>query len=335
MKRYFAGALAAALTLVYGGVCAQERKLEQLTISYASVSGTRAPLWIAKDLGLFEKYGLEGNLVYIASGITSVNALLGGSVHAIAASGSSAVGAAASGAPVVIIASLGAIAYKLIARPSITSVQELKGKLIGSSRIGAGSDYALRRLLPKLGLQPGKDVQLIPTGISESDRRIVIMLQGKIDATLATADNMLQLELQGQKVSVLADLLDHNVYTTGSDISTSRPLMKEKRRQLKAFLMAMTEGVAVGRSNKEVAFRIFRKYLRVNEPKLLESIHKNYLLGTIPAIPYPRSEALQNDIEDLSNTYPQLKGRKIEEFTDLSLLKELEGEGFFTRLYGK
>jgi hypothetical protein len=98
--------------------------------------------------------------------------------------------------------------------------------------------------------------------------------------------------------------------------------------------MALTEGTAIGRSNKEVAFRIFRKYLKVNEPKLLESIHKNYLLGTIPATPFPRAEALQNDIEDLSHTYPQLKGRRIEEFSDLSLLKELEREGFFAKLYG-
>src|SRR5713226_513687 len=99
-------ALASSMPVCRGGY-AQEKKLELLTISYASVSGTRAPLWIAKDLGLFEKYGLDGNLVYIASGITSVNALLGGSVHVIAASGSSAVGAAARGAPVAIIASLG------------------------------------------------------------------------------------------------------------------------------------------------------------------------------------------------------------------------------------
>ncbi len=233
---------------------AAQAQKETLTVSYASVSGTRAPLWIAKELGLYEKYGIDGNLVYIASGVTSVNALLGGSVQVIAASGSSAVGAAANGAPVVIMASLGAIAYKLIANPSIASVPALKGKVIGSSRIGAGSDYALRRLLPKLGLQPGKDVQLIPTGISESDRRIVIMLQGKIDATLATVDNILQLELQGQKVSVLADLLQEGVYTTGSDISTSRQLMKEKRRQLKGFIMAISEAVKIGRGNKELAF---------------------------------------------------------------------------------
>ena len=314
---------------------AQEKKLEPLTISYASVSGTRAPLWIAKDLGIFEKYGLDGNLIYIASGITSVNALLGGSVQLIAASGSSAVGAAARGAPLVIIASLGPIAYKLIAHPSITSIKGLKGKVIGSSRVGAGSDYALLRLLPKLGLQPGKDVFLIPTGLSESDRRLLIMLQGKIDATIGTEDNLLQLQLRGQKVSVLADFLDAGVYTTGSDISTSRQFMKERRRELKVFIMALTEGISIGRNNKEQTFRVYRKYMKIDDPRLLESMHKNYLLRTIPPKPFPREEALQNDIEDLSQTYPQLKGRRIEEFVDLSLVKELEAEGFFARLYGR
>jgi NitT/TauT family transport system substrate-binding protein len=325
----------AGLMLLCGDLHAQEKKLESLTISYASVSGTRAPLWIAKDLGLFEKYGLDADLLYIASAATSLNALLGGSVHMIAASGASAIGAAARGAPVAIIASLGAIEYKLIARPSITSIQELKGKVIGSSRLGAGSDYALQRLLPKLGLQPGKDVHVIPTGLSESDRRLLIMLEGRIDATIGTVDNILQLELRGQKVSVLADFLEAGVYTTGSDISTSRQLIKERRRALKAFLMALTEGTWIGRTNKEQALRVYRKYMKVDDPRLLESMHKNYLLGSIPIRPFPREEAIQNDIEDLSHTYPHLKGRKVSEFLDLTLLKELESEGFFTRLQGR
>ena len=314
---------------------AQEKKLEPFTISYASVSGTRAPLWIAQDLGLFEKYGLDVNLVYIASGVISVNALLGGSVDIIAASGSSAVSAAARGAPLVIIASLGHIAYKLIAVPSITTVQGLKGKIIGSSRIGAGTDYALKRLLPKLGLTPGKDVQLIPTGISESDRRLVMMLQGKIDATLATEDNLLQLSAKNVKFSVLADLYDNGVYTTGSDIATSRQLLKTKPQQLKAFIMALTEGTAYGRAHKDYTMRIYRQHMKIEDSKLLESMHKNYLLGTIPMRPFPREEALQNDIEDLSYTYPFLKGKKATEFLDLTLLRNLEDEGFFKRLYGK
>jgi NitT/TauT family transport system substrate-binding protein len=314
---------------------AQEKKLDSFTISYASVSGTRAPLWIAKDLDLFEKYGLDGNLVYIASGVTSVNALLGGSVDIIAASGSSAVGAAARGAPIVIIASLGHIAYKLIAHPSITTVQGLKGKVIGSSRIGAGTDFALQRLLPKLGLIPGKDVTLLPTGISESDRRLLMLVQGKIDATLGTEDNLLQLAARGMKFSVLADIYEAGIYTTGSDIATSRQLLKQKPRQLKSFLMALTEATAIGRMQKEQALRVYRKYLKIEDPKMLDSMHKNYLLGSIPARPFPKEEAIQNDIEDLSHTYAHLKGRKAAEFLDTSLLRSLEEEGFFKKLYGK
>jgi NitT/TauT family transport system substrate-binding protein len=314
---------------------AQDKKLESFTISYASVSGTRAPLWIAKDLGLFEKYGLDGNLVYIASGVTSVNALLGGSVDIIAASGSSAVGAAARGAPIVIVASLGHIAYKLIAHPSITTVQGLKGKVIGSSRIGAGTDFALQRLLPKLGLNPGKDVTLLATGVSESDRRLLMMMQGKIDATLGTEDNLLQLAAKGMKFSVLADVYEAGIYTTGSDIATSRQLLKQKPRQLKAFIMAITEGTFIGRTQREQAMRVYRKYLKIDDPKMLDSMHRNYLLGSIPARPFPKEEAIQNDIEDLSQTYAHLKGRKAAEFLDLTLLKSLEDEGFFKKLYGK
>jgi ABC-type nitrate/sulfonate/bicarbonate transport system substrate-binding protein len=314
---------------------AQDKKLDSFTISFASVSGTRAPLWIAKDLGLFEKYGLDGNLVYIASGVTSVNALLGGSVDIIAASGSSAVGAAARGAPIVIIASLGHIAYKLIAHPSITSIQGLKGKIIGTSRIGAGTDFALQRLLPKLGLIPGKDVTLLPTGVSESDRRLLMLVQGKIDATLGTDDNLLQLAAKGMKFSVLADVYEAGIYTTGSDIATSRQLLKQKPRQLKAFIMAITEGTYIGRTQKEQALRVYRKYLKIEDPRMLDSMHKNYLLGSIPARPFPKEEAIQNDIEDLSQTYAHLKGRKAAEFLDTSLLKSLEDEGFFKKLYGK
>jgi ABC-type nitrate/sulfonate/bicarbonate transport system substrate-binding protein len=325
----------AALLFSIGLASAQDKKLDSFNISFASVSGTRAPLWIAKDLGLFEKYGLDGNLVYIASGVTSVNALLGGSVDIIAASGSSAVGAAARGAPLVIIASLGHIAYKLIAHSSITSIQGLRGKVIGSSRIGAGTDYALQRLLPKLGLTPGKDVTLLPTGISESDRRLLMLMQGKIDATLGTEDNLLQLAARGMKFNVLADVYDAGVYTTGSDIATSRTLLKQKPRQLKAFLMAITEGTYIGRTQKEVALRLYRKYLKIEDPKMLDSMHKNYLLGSIPARPFPKEEAIQNDIEDLSSSYPHLKGRRAAEFLDISLLKSMEDEGFFKKLYGK
>jgi hypothetical protein len=81
--------------------------------------------------------------------------------------------------------------------------------------------------------------------------------------------------------------------------------------------------------------RIYRKYMKVEDQKLLESMHKNYLLGSIPVRPFPHEEAIQNDIEDLSYSLPHLRGKKAAEFLDLSLLKSMEEEGFFKRLESK
>jgi hypothetical protein len=99
--------------------------------------------------------------------------------------------------------------------------------------------------------------------------------------------------------------------------------------------MALTEGIWIGRNNKELTVRIYRKNMKIQDTKLLESMHKNYLLGSIPLRPYPNEEAIQNDIEDLSYTLPHLKGKKANEFIDLSLLKSMDEEGFFKRLHGK
>jgi len=184
-------------------------------------------------------------------------------------------------------------------------------------------------------LIPGKDVQLLATGVSESDRRMLMMVQGKIDATLGTEDNILQLGNRGVKFSILADLYEAGVFTTGSDIATSRQLLKSKPRQLKAFLMAVTEATSIGRANKELTMKTYRKYMKIEDTKLLESMHKSYLLGSIPSRPFPKEEAIQNDIDDLSYSLPHLKGKRAAEFLDLSLLKSMEEDGFFRRLYGK
>lgn len=312
---------------------AEEKKLFPFSVGYASVSGNRAALWIAKDRGIFEKYGLDVKLIFIRSGATVTQALIGGDIQMAAATGSATIAAATRGAPVVIIAAIGATPYQLIAHPSITSIQGLRGKNIGTSRPGSNPEFALLRLLPKLGLTPGKDVFLIPTGLTESDKRIALVVQGKIDATAAGADAVLQAELRGQKVSLLADFLEMGIYASGSDLSTTRQFLKNRPRQVKAFLMAFIEAISLGRKNREVAQQIFRKHLMVENPKLLESMYSTYFVKTLPAKPYPQEEAIQADIEDLSSAIPELKGRKPSDFIDTTLLKEIESEGFFARVH--
>jgi ABC-type nitrate/sulfonate/bicarbonate transport system substrate-binding protein len=328
--------VATALLLLFTPpVSAQEKKLEPLVVSYASVSGSRAPLWIAKEMGLFEKYGLDGKPIFVPAGYPSVSALISGDVHFIATGGSVVAAASAQGAPVVMVATLGPIAYKLMAHPSISSVKELKGKVIGALRPGTTTDFVLQRILLKLGLVPGKDVTIMPTGLSRSDERLLLMFQGKIHATIGTVDNVAQLELKGLKVNVLADPAELSVPTPASDISSTRQFLANHRSRAKAFLRAFCEAIWLGRNNKEAAFRAYRKYMRIDEPKLLESMHRNYLLTSIPIRPYPIEDAIQADIEDLSASITELRGKKAADFMDRSLLNELESEGFFARLHGQ
>jgi NitT/TauT family transport system substrate-binding protein len=312
---------------------AQEKKLESLIVSYSSFTGNRAPFWIAKDLGLYEKYGLDVKLVSIAAGSVSLTALLAGNVHLTTDSSSGVVSAVARGAPIVTVSTNSALPYQLVALPPIKSPAELKGKTVGSSRIGAGTDFLLRRILANLGLTPGKDVSLIPTGVSESEKRIQLMFQGKIDATIGESDKVFQFaELGGQKLSVLGTPKDFGVPSPGSEINTTRQILRDLRPRLKAFFMAYSEAIATGRKNRELVYQVFRKYMRVDNPKLLDFTYKVQFLEAIPAKPYPREDAMQASIEDLRETVPKLEGMKVSEFIDASLINEIDNEGFFARL---
>jgi ABC-type nitrate/sulfonate/bicarbonate transport system substrate-binding protein len=297
------------------------------------MSGLRGPLWIAKEMRLFEKYGLDARLVQITAGTTSINSLIAGDVDMVMTTSSAAIAAAVRGAPVAIIATGGPPPYKLVAHSSVITTAQLKGKIIGSSQLGSGSDFALRKLLPKIGLTPGKDVTILPTGLSEPNKRILLIFQGRIDATLGTLESILGFELSGQKLSVLADLREMGVYVSGTDISTTREFLRTYSHRAKAFLKAFIEAIWIGMNSKEILYRVYRKYLKIEDAKLLESMHKSYFLsGTIPLKPYPQVEAIQSDIEYLSVSNPALKEQKPADLTDTTLLREIESEGFFAKL---
>lgn len=312
---------------------AQQDKLERMVISYAGITGGRGPLWIAKELKLFEKHGLDARLVQITAGTTSINALIAGDVDMAMTTSSAAVAAVLRDAPLSIIATGGAPPYKLVAHPAVNSATQLKGKIVGSSQLGSGADFAIRKLLPKMGLTPGKDVTVLPTGLSESHKRILLIFQGRIDATLATVENVFQVELSGQKLNVLADLKEMGVHVSGTDMLTTQQFLKNHPQKVKAFLRAYIEAVWTGIQNREISDRIYRKYLKLDNPKLLEAMHKSYYIaGNVPLKPYPQLESVQSDIEYLTAANPGLKAKKAAEIVDTTLLREIENEGFYAQL---
>src|SRR4029077_18058021 len=178
-------------------------------------------------------------LINIPSGNTAISALVSGEVDVVSGSGSASIVAAGRGLPVIIGGSFGSTTYKLEANPGVT---DLRGKTVGTSRIGSTTDFALRRALSKLGLTADRDVKNLATGIGEADKRIMLMLQGRMDGTLGSPESILSAETQAKvKIEILADLEAIKIYNTAGNLSTLADTLKNRRDLLRAFFMASSE----------------------------------------------------------------------------------------------
>ena len=304
-------------------------QLTPIKISYATTSGIRLPLWIAEEARLYEKYGLDAKLINIPSGNTAISALVSGEVEIVSGSGSASIVAAGRGLPVVIVGSFGSTTYKLVASPGIT---DLRGKVVGTSRIGSSTDFALRRALSKLGLTPDKDVKILATGIGEADKRIMLMLQGRMDGTLGSPESILAAETQAKvKIEILADLEEMKIYNPVGDLSTRADILKNRRDLLRAFFMVSGEAIALGKKNKALAQKVIAKQMKVTDRKRLDVIYEASL-GRMPNKPYAREEAVQLELESVAFTDPLFKNKKASDFMDSSIVAELDRKGFFAQL---
>ena len=176
----FIGAL--FVFIVQCGLCTPNAiAVDKLRIGYGAPSVTMSMLWITKEGKLFEKNGLDVEVLYLESALVQ-RALIAGNIAMGQMTGSLMAAPKLQGADLVMVSSfLNNLLYRLVARPEIKSVADLKGKRIGVSRFGAGADRATRLLLTKLGLNPEKDVVLIQIGGSPT--RIAALSAASIDAT--------------------------------------------------------------------------------------------------------------------------------------------------------
>jgi len=306
----------------------QDKKLEKFFLSNSTLSESRAPLYIAQDLKLFEKYGLDAQIVNIRGSAINNASLIAGEIQMAVANGTIAITAAARGAPIVIVGTIVPTRYSLVSR-SLISGSQLKGKTIGIGGFGIGDYFVLRRLLPKLGFSE-KDVTLLPTGTTSSFDRLNIMLSGRADAVMATKSNIDRIELRGVKLNVLTGTEEQNVDVSGGDFFTTREFLRTKPNQIKAVFRAFGEAVRIGRENREVFHRAIRRYMKEDNPKLIDKFYDaHYYFAPKPRNMHPLETALDLDIKDMQATVSELRGRRAADFIDPTALKEVEKEGFF------
>ena len=294
----------------------------------------KLPLWLAQDAGLFEKYGLKVEIKTPKSGENLVERIGRDEAQIYAATANWIVSGIGDGKDLVFFANTGYSVLKLVARPDITRPEGLKGKKIGTGERNSSQDRITRQALQRLGLNPDRDVTLVQFG-SRSILRLNALLKGEIDATTSNEDNLFDLERRGElnKIRVLADNESLKLFIGGGvDFAVARSLLVNSRHAVKSFVQALSEAIALARRERAQADRIYMRYLNVEDPALLDFMYRTYVHGAIPEKPFPRLENVALGIEEFAAKHG-VKGKKAENMTDQSLVKELETQGFFIRLY--
>jgi ABC-type nitrate/sulfonate/bicarbonate transport system substrate-binding protein len=175
-------------------------------------------------------------------------------------------------------------------------------------------------------------VKILATGIGEADKRIMLMLQGRMDGTIGSPESILAAEtLAKVKIEILADLEEMKIYNTVGDLSTRTDALKNRRDLLRAFFMASSEAIALGKKNKALVQKVITKHMKVTDHKRLDVIY-DASLGRMPGKPYAREEAVQLELESVAFTDPLFKNKKASDFMDSSIVAELDRKGFFDQV---
>jgi len=316
-----------ALLLMLVPASAGQAQLTKLHAAYSAESSWSLATWIAYEGGLYKKYGLDVDLVLIRSASTITAALIAGEAPMIQLGGNGTIQAGLQGADIVNILTLvPIIPQSLVVTPEIKTADDLRGKRLGVSRFGALSDLVIRRYLRKLGLDPAKDVTIVQIGgIPEL---VTAMKAGAISGGSLSPPALTVAKKAGFRELSDFESLDYKYPAV--TIASTRSFIQRNRPTVLNFIRGEIEGIHAIRTQKNFAINVLKKYMRINDPDILEDGYR-YAVKFFQVRPYPTLDEARAVLEEYKSM-PQAANAKPEQFIDLSLLQELEKEKFFDRL---
>jgi len=316
----------AALLQSFAPARANAQEIKKIRIGYPSLSFRQSNVWVAREIGLFKKYGLEVEPIFLRGGQIATMALAAGDPPIVNIG--TVVQANLSGYNLVLVAAVETKYDQIVfARPGITKLEQLKGTKFGISGFGAATHHATNMLLKHLNLEPNKDVVLVPGG--PDAERLAALMSGKIDATMFTSSSSAPARKAG--FTELFQIADLGIEVQGNGFATSRAYIAGNRETVKSALKGFVEAIYFIYANKKEAQKVFAKYMRTNDPDVLEDSYQGYV-KMIPKKPYPTLKGIQYMLDLVAPTMPQAKNAKPEQFVDLSFLQDLEKEGFFNEM---
>jgi NitT/TauT family transport system substrate-binding protein len=298
---------------------------EKVILGYSGVGSGEEVHHLAKQMGIFKKYGLDVEIVYIPGGSTVVQAMVAGDVQFGRGSSNEVVSAHLAGFPLKIISSLiNKFVYSFVTPPSIAKPQDLKGKSVAVSRFGSGSDFITRLALKSWGLEPVKDVTILQVG--NSPERLAAIASGKVFGSILSLSQTPRAKKLGLRV--LADLSQIDAEYPQGVLYVSSALIEKRPELIRDFMKAYVEAIRQFKINLPAAYNVIEKNTGLKDKGEIEEYHailtKNFLLSN----PLPTVAGIKTVLDDLGAKNPKVRELKPEDLIDTRFLRELKDSGF-------
>lgn len=324
MKRHRILIWATPLLLALFAMPSVSWSLEKVRLGYSGVGSGEEVHHFTKEVGLFNKAGLDVEIVYIPGGSTVVQAMASGEIQFGRGSATEVVSAHMAGFPLKILAALiNKFVYSFVTPATVAKPQDLKGRPVAISRFGSGSDFITRMALKSWGLEPGKDVTILQVG--NSPERLAAIAGGKVHGSILSLSQVPRARKLGLRV--LADLSQIDTEYPQGVLYVTSSLIEKRPDLIRSFLSAYVEGIRQFKTNKQVAYNIIAKSSGLKDRAEIEEYHtvlsKSFLLD----YPMPTLSGVKTVLEDLGSKNPKVREIKPEELLETRFLRELKQSG--------
>ena len=321
---YRVAAIVCFLILAGRDTAQSAEPLKRVRIAIPSIVIDFAPLWIARDKGIFREERIDPEITYIQGNVRVVQSLVAGEVQFGIAGSAGAVSARAAGEEVIIIAvPMNRLDYTFVSRQPVSKPADLAGKKVGIGAVGGSDEVATRIALEKLGVNPSSVTMLTVGGSAE---RLAALRAGSVDAATVGGATFIG---GGAGLYKLIDLTDLGVEFPFTAIFTTKRYAAANRDVVLGFIRAYMRGVRFFQENKEETIAITARNLRTTNKELLERQWSYVKDHVFEKIPYASDKGFKLIFDMLSPRNPKVAPLRTEDVFDGSYVKELVDKGFF------
>ena len=307
--------LAIALVVPLRALAAETPK-EKIAFAYAAISPTMAGVWMAKEMGAFDRQGLAVELIHISSGAVSIQALVGGSVHAALGASNAVLAATLKGAPIIAVGSnTSRPGMQLWVQPEIQRPEQLQGKTLAITRFGSTSEFVTRLILRKLNLEGKTELRQFG-GVVEAD----------IGFRAKQAEGRVSSQAPGPQAKMLVDAAELGIPFSMNLLAVSSDFYRRSPKTVEKIVAAYIEGIAGLKLRKPQALALLAKYMGQRGGS--SEMHYEFVTKYLDSVPRVDPAAVETVLEMVGQS-----GAPKAQLYDNAIVDRLAQEGFIEKLY--